>query len=321
MGMTQYYIIRTILTLLPEISFYKQITLFLLTELNLFSFYLLWRAFVYALMVLSVVIFPTLELFRVMLFQLKEQISTLLQESESNQLSNDLFLQSESRIIRKATFRREYTKVVVLVSRCSSSYIGRGFLPYLLLNSTANAVLLITLFSSHSLSLFGQIFVVCFTLDETVGLFQVHLALAQLNSRLKRLAILYCFAHTSATNGPERKLRNRRRRQFSLAGQGLTFSQQLHQQLCSWLFIEKFAITTNRVYGFKYRQFGRIRNFNKLGISRRGGGGGNLFRRSDVQLLDFLFLLDNLQRRRLCLARLFVTSLILVASRHYCLLA
>ena len=264
--MSQYYMVRSILKLFPVLSTSEQISLLLLTELNLLSFYLLWRAFVYALMVLSLVIFPTLELFHLMLSQLKEQIEVLLKESET--ISDDPYQESGNRVLGKATFRREYTKAVVLVSRCSSSYIGRAFLPYLLLNSTANAVLLITLFSaSHSLSAIGQVFVVCFTLDESVGLFQVHLLLAQLNSRLKRLAVLYCFAHTSSTNGfgekrTQRGRRRRRRGQFSLAGLGLTCSQHLHQQLCSWLFIEKFAITTSRVYGFKYRQFGQISTLN-----------------------------------------------------------
>lgn len=265
--MSQYYMVRSILRLFPVLSTSEQISLLLLTELNLLTFYLLWRAFVYALMVLSVVIFPTLELFRLMLSQLKEQIEVLLKESEMA-ISDEPYQESDNRVLRKATFRREYTKAVVLVSRCSSSYIGRAFLPYLLLNSAANAVLLITLFSaSHSLSAIGQVFVVCFTLDESVGLFQVHLLLAQLNSRLKRLAVLYCFAHTSSTNGfgekrTQRGRRRRRRGQFSLAGLGLTYSQHLHQQLCSWLFIEKFAITTSRVYGFKYRQFGQISTLN-----------------------------------------------------------
>lgn len=243
--MTQYYMLLVVFQLPLQSIVYKLI-LFLFTELNLLTFYLFWRAFIYALMVLSVVIFPLLEIFRIMLNQLKEQLTGPLLLKKRKNLA---FLKEES------SFREQYIKAIVLISKCSSSYVGKAFLPYLILNSCANTVLLTTLISSStSLSLLGKGLVVVFALDESVGLFQVHLLLAQLNGRLRRCAIRYTVQHVK-NRGKNGSTGNRKR-------PSLVSEKHLHENVCSWLFIEKFATTTQKAYGFKYSQFGQISTLN-----------------------------------------------------------
>ncbi|KAH9389440.1 hypothetical protein TYRP_023314, partial [Tyrophagus putrescentiae] len=143
-----------------------------------------------------------------------------------------------------AIYRHEYTKAVVTITS-GNHYLGVAFVPLLLVNCPANALLTIVLLTWNLV--FGARFILLMLmLQQFICIFVIHSLVAHLNDRLTMLAKMFI--------------------PFIYADRSFSYVSTLKQKLFNCLFLSSFY-TVNPV-GFTYYTFGRFSmlNFVKCSI-------------------------------------------------------
>lgn len=159
-------------------------------------------------MLMAVLCFTILETIRVLLVQLEQLLDKLLLtltiQRGKNKQNRKLTKQSrkeKAKIEAKKqskewNFRREYVRAVVNIGH-TNEHIGSTLVPLLLVNCPANAQLAIALITSYyrpeseRLDLKVQFFMIAVMMQQFVCIFLLHVLIARLNGRLKKIARSY----------------------------------------------------------------------------------------------------------------------------------
>lgn len=237
-----------LLTALPGSTLPEKVAIFVLGEVNMATFYAGLFTFSYAHMFQGTIAFVFFEAVRLLLGQLQQLLSVKQQQqwkmggrgkrTKGRGGGGGVYERAKFATYRQAVYRREYTRAVVTISR-GNGYLGLAFVPLLLVNFPANALLTVMLIIWKKMSPAAQFIIMILCLQQFICIFIIHSFIAYLNKRLSTLAKGF----TSFIYHDNQKY---------LVG----WRQKLH----SCLFFESFY--TDKPYGFTYHKFGLITSFN-----------------------------------------------------------
>lgn len=217
---------------LPSSTFSNKLFIFLVGEVNVCTFYIVLYTFCYAHILQGALAFILLEAVRLLLEQLQRRLINFTRDRKKNKETKVLLL------YQQAIYRHEYTKAVVTITS-GNHYLGVAFVPLLLVNCPANALLTIVLLTWNLV--FGARFILLMLmLQQFICIFVIHSLVAHLNDRLTMLAKMFI--------------------PFIYADRSFSYVSTLKQKLFNCLFLSSFY-TVNPV-GFTYYTFGRFSMLN-----------------------------------------------------------
>lgn len=220
-----------------EFGLFQKVAIFVLVQFNLITLYGALFTFSYSLMLQAALAFSLLEVVRLVLRELEQQVILLGGKVFKNSkiISNH---KKASSPYQHARFRRHYTARVVTYC-IGNAYVGKAFIPLLAVNCPANALLSIALLNLK-LNTGVQLLLLAIFCMQFLCIFLVHSMIAYLNDKLNQIARQYVPLFYR-----------------QLGSSYLCFNQK--QRLRGYLFLERFY--TTKPYGFTYMRFGHISMF------------------------------------------------------------
>ena len=212
-------------------SFFILILVAIIGEINLLIYYGALFTFSYSLILQGTLAFTLLEAVRIVLLQLKQCLDKVKQ------------LQSQRLEVLARKYRRKYVHILVAISK-GNRYVGKAFIPLMLVCCPTNAVLMVSLLIYQEMSLAARVTLSVVVVEQFICVFLVHYIIAIHNDNLGRLARWYVAVHYRF-----QKISSKIAYKFT------------RRNLKSSLFIEYYFIDS-KPYGFTYQMFGHVSTFN-----------------------------------------------------------